>query len=185
MGALHRVKTLTFKCDGAGDGSRTHERNLGEGSSHWSQQIECKVRLIAGALASPDFPMNKQRDISRLASCAITIIDSLRHLRRPDGLNEAKPLQRAQNALGRPAWGRIALAVWRLGMPTGTAKFRFVIGLYQISWLPLPCRTKVQPAARSKSRSGRSNCGAIQARARSASRNAVIWMKTEFGSTSG
>ena len=102
-----------------------------------------------------------------------------------DGLNKAKPLQRAQNALGRPAWRRIALAVWRLGMPTGTAKFRFVIGLYQISWLPLPCRMKVQPAARNKSRSGRSNCGAIQARARSASRNAVIWMKTEFGSTSG
>jgi len=27
----------------------------------------------------------------------------------------------------------MALAVWRLGMPTGTAKFRRVIGLYQIS----------------------------------------------------
>ena len=33
----------------------------------------------------------------------------------------------------------MALAVWRLGMPTGTEKFRPVIGLYQISWLPLPC----------------------------------------------
>jgi hypothetical protein len=27
----------------------------------------------------------------------------------------------------------MAFAVWRLGMPTGTAKFRFVIGLCQIS----------------------------------------------------
>jgi hypothetical protein len=66
-----------------------------------------------------------------------------------------------QNAFGRPAWRRIALAVRRLGIPTGTAKFRLVIGLYQISWLPLPCLTRVQPAARSKSRSGRPNCGAI------------------------
>jgi hypothetical protein len=32
----------------------------------------------------------------------------------------------------------MAFAVWRLGMPTGTAKFRRVIGLYQISWLPFP-----------------------------------------------
>jgi hypothetical protein len=36
-----------------------------------------------------------------------------------------------------------------------------VIGLYQISWLPLPCRRNVQPAARNRSRSARSNCGAI------------------------
>jgi hypothetical protein len=26
-------------------------------------------------------------------------------------------------------------------------EFRFVIGLNQISWLPLPCRTSVQPGA--------------------------------------
>ena len=65
-------------------------------------------------------------------------------------------------------------SVWRLGMPTGTAKFRFVIGLNQISWLPRPCRTSVQPAARGKSLSARSNCGAIQLVAGSASRNAVI-----------
>jgi hypothetical protein len=38
----------------------------------------------------------------------------------------------------------------------------------------LPCRTSVQPTARSKSRSGRSNCGTIQATAGSASRSAVI-----------
>lgn len=30
-------------------------------------------------------------------------------------------------------------------MPTGTGKFRRVIGLYQISWLPLPWRTKEHP----------------------------------------
>ena len=79
-----------------------------------------------------------------------------------------------QNALGNPAWRKIALAVCRLGMPIGTAKFRLVIGLCQISWLPLPCRTSVQPAARNNSRNGRSNCGAIQATAGSASRSAVI-----------
>jgi hypothetical protein len=66
-----------------------------------------------------------------------------------------------QNAFGRPACRKMALAVWRLGIPTGTGKFRRVIGLYQISWLPLPWRTKVHPAARSSSRSARSNCGAI------------------------
>ena len=43
----------------------------------------------------------------------------------------------AQNALGNPAWRNMALAVWRLGIPMGTAKFRCVIGLCQISWLPL------------------------------------------------
>jgi hypothetical protein len=37
----------------------------------------------------------------------------------------------------------------------------------------LPCRTSVQPAARSRSRMARSNCGAIQAAAASASRSAV------------
>jgi len=42
-----------------------------------------------------------------------------------------------QNAFGKPAWRRMALAVWRLGMPIGTAKFRLVIGLCQISWLSL------------------------------------------------
>jgi hypothetical protein len=46
----------------------------------------------------------------------------------------------------------MAFAVCRLGMPTGTAKFRFVIGLRQISWLPLPCRTSVHPAARNAQR---------------------------------
>jgi hypothetical protein len=59
----------------------------------------------------------------------------------------------SQNAFGSPACRKIAFAVWRLGIPTGTAKFRSVIGLCQISWLPRPCRTSVQPAARSKSRS--------------------------------
>ena len=34
---------------------------------------------------------------------------------------------------GNPACRRIAFAVCRLGMPTGTAKFRFVVGLCQIS----------------------------------------------------
>jgi hypothetical protein len=103
------------------------------------------------------------------------------------GLRFANPPYQlfAQNAFGNPAWRRMALAVWRLGIPTGTAKFRFVIGLCQISWLPLPCRTSVQPAARSNSRNGRSNCGAIQAAAGSASRNAVICKYNEAGSMPG
>ena len=50
-------------------------------------------------------------------------------------------------------------------MPIGTANFRFVIGLRQIRGCPLPCLTNVQPASRSKSRKGRSNCGATQAAA--------------------
>jgi hypothetical protein len=79
----------------------------------------------------------------------------------------------------------MAFAVWRLGMPIGTAKFRFVIGLCQISWLPLPWRTIVQPAARNKSRSGLSKCGAIYAVAGSASRSAVIWRNNSAGSTPG
>jgi hypothetical protein len=60
-----------------------------------------------------------------------------------------------------------------------------VIGLCQISWLPLPCRTGTQPAAPSKSHSGLSNCGAIHAAAGSASRRAVIWRNSEAGSTPG
>jgi len=68
--------------------------------------------------------------------------------------------------------GRLA-AKWHSRW-AGPSKFLRVIGLYQISWLPRPCRTKVQPAARSSSRNSRSNCGAIQVNACSASRNAVI-----------
>jgi hypothetical protein len=49
----------------------------------------------------------------------------------------------------------------------------------------LPWRTSVQPAARSKSRNGRSNCGAIYAAAGSASRNAVICKNNEAGLTPG
>jgi len=69
--------------------------------------------------------------------------------------------QLGQKAFGRPACRRMALAVWRLGIPIGTGKFRPVIGPCQISWLPLPWRTSVHPAARSSSRRARSNCGAI------------------------
>jgi hypothetical protein len=43
-----------------------------------------------------------------------------------------------QNDFGNPACSRIAFAVWRLGIPTGTGKFQLVIGLRQISWLPFP-----------------------------------------------
>ncbi len=39
----------------------------------------------------------------------------------------------------------IALAVWRDKIFPSTVKFRFEIGLCQISWSPLPGRTKVQP----------------------------------------
>jgi hypothetical protein len=67
----------------------------------------------------------------------------------------------------------------------GNREFRRVSGLCQISWLPLPCRTRVQPAARSRSRNGLSNCGAIQAAAGSASRSAVIWRNSDAGSTPG
>jgi hypothetical protein len=38
-----------------------------------------------------------------------------------------------QKALGNPAWRKIEFAVWRLTTPTGTGKFRPVIGLLQIS----------------------------------------------------
>ena len=80
-------------------------------------------------------------------------------------------------ALKTPSEGRPAaeshcrVAAWN---SDGTAKFRLVIGLCQISWLPLPGRMKLHPAARKRSRRGRSNCGAIQATAGSASRSAVI-----------
>ena len=90
-----------------------------------------------------------------------------------------------QNAFGKPAWRRMALAVWRLGMPIGTAKFCLVIGLCQISWLLLPCRTRLQPADHSNSRNARSNCGAIQTAAGSASRSAVICRNKVEGSISG
>jgi hypothetical protein len=66
-------------------------------------------------------------------------------------------LSAAQKCFGNPACLNIAFAVCRLGMPTGTGKFRFVIGLYQISWLPFPCRTGMQPAARRSALSSRSN----------------------------
>ena len=79
----------------------------------------------------------------------------------------------------------MAFAVCRLGMPTGTAKFWPVIGLCQTSWLPLPYRTIAQPAAFSRSRNGRSNYGAIQAAAGSASRSAVICRNSDAGSSSG
>jgi hypothetical protein len=52
--------------------------------------------------------------------------------------NELRP---NQNAFGGPAWRRIALAVCRLGMPSGTAKFRSVSRLCQTSWLPFPSVT--------------------------------------------
>ena len=39
----------------------------------------------------------------------------------------------SQNAFGSPACRRMAFAVCRLGIPTGMAKLRLVIGLYQIS----------------------------------------------------
>jgi hypothetical protein len=48
-----------------------------------------------------------------------------------------------------------------------------------------PCRTIVQPAAFNSSRSARSNCGAIQLVAGSASRKAVICRNNDCGSTSG
>ena len=43
----------------------------------------------------------------------------------------------------------------------------------------------MHPAARSKSRNGLSNCGAIQATAGSASRSAVICRNSDAGSMSG
>ena len=79
----------------------------------------------------------------------------------------------------------MAFAVCRLGIPTGTAKFRPVIGLRQISWLPRPCLTREQPACLNKSRKRRSKGGATQAAVGIASRKAMIWMKIEPGSMSG
>lgn len=57
-------------------------------------------------------------------------------LRRYDGWEgkvSTKMYYVAQNALGNPAWRRMAFAVWRLAMLCGTGKFRHVIGLCQIS----------------------------------------------------
>jgi hypothetical protein len=42
----------------------------------------------------------------------------------------------------------MALASGLLSMFAGTVKVRRVIGLYQISWLPFPCRSKRQPDLR-------------------------------------
>jgi len=44
-------------------------------------------------------------------------------------LHSRSRLLHIQNAFGNPAWRKMELAVWRLGMPIGTAKFRLVIGL--------------------------------------------------------
>ena len=44
-----------------------------------------------------------------------------------------------------PALLRIPLAVWRDFIFPSTVSSLFVIGLYQISWSPLPRRLKVQP----------------------------------------
>jgi hypothetical protein len=110
---------------------------------------------------------------------------SLSRLREAVGVRASATAQFAQNAFGKPAWRKIALAVWRLGIPIGTAKFRLVTGLCQISWLPLPWRTRKQPAPRNKSRSALSNCGAIHAAAGSASRSAVICRNKSPGSTPG
>ena len=43
-----------------------------------------------------------------------------------------------------PACFRMALAVKRDLILESTVKFMFVFGLYQMSWSPLPCRTKTQ-----------------------------------------
>ena len=50
------------------------------------------------------------------------------------------PRMASQNDFGSPACFRIAFANGRLLMFDGTVKVRLVIGLNQISWLPLPCR---------------------------------------------
>jgi hypothetical protein len=61
--------------------------------------------------------------------------------------------RRLQNRLGNPACLSTAFAVWRdLTLPS-TGKRMAVIGLNQISWSPLPCRSKRQPASRSRRRS--------------------------------
>jgi hypothetical protein len=61
----------------------------------------------------------------------------------------------SQKWFGRPACLRMPLAVCRLLIALGTGKLRFVIGLYQISWLPLPARTREQSALSKSSRSSR------------------------------
>ena len=60
-----------------------------------------------------------------------------------------------QNAFGNPACFKIALASGFPSILAGTVNVRSVIGLYQISWLPLPCLSKRQPDARRMSASGR------------------------------
>jgi uncharacterized protein with von Willebrand factor type A (vWA) domain len=56
-----------------------------------------------------------------------------------------------------------SVADWSGGtrIASSLAAFNKQWALYQISWLPLPWRTRVPPAARSNSLSARSNCGAI------------------------
>jgi hypothetical protein len=54
----------------------------------------------------------------------------------------------AQNAFGRPACFKIAFASSGLRRVRGTVNVRCVIGLNQISWLPLPCRSNRHPASR-------------------------------------
>ena len=58
-----------------------------------------------------------------------------------------------QKAFGKPACFRTSLAVCRDLVVLGNEKFRWVMGLCQISWLPLPGRTIRQPAASSSATS--------------------------------
>ena len=53
----------------------------------------------------------------------------------------------SQNRFGSPACLRTAFAVWRDRIFASTTNRRSVSGLYQMSWSPLPCRSKRQPAS--------------------------------------
>ena len=51
-----------------------------------------------------------------------------------------------QKCFFKPACESISLAVCRFLVVLGTTTFFWLIGENQISWLPLPCRTNLQPA---------------------------------------
>ena len=69
--------------------------------------------------------------------------------RLPDlasAFSRSRPLRaNDQKALGSPACFRMPLAVCLERIFESTGNLRLVIGLYQISWSPLPCRSKLQP----------------------------------------
>ena len=68
-----------------------------------------------------------------------------------------------QKAFGSPARLSVGWAQWRDLILASTMKRRLLVGLYQISWSPLPWRSKRQPARRSNFLTAGVKLSAIQA----------------------